>query len=234
MGRLQLATVGAWCAVLVVPVLVGGGALLAASGAADLLPGTGPAGRAWLDAVAADVGFAAGGWLLVLMGFLTMVAFVAFYDQLRSAGDVLILAPILGLVGMTLVQISHLTAIGMAYELAPAYVGGGPSQSTLGALADTLAAIGLVLNGAGDALVWGVAVPLYAWAILKTRAVARWLGWLGMAVAVLAGWLGLLAPASNIAASISNIGFIAFFVFMLTMGIAILRRRRIAVHHGHD
>jgi hypothetical protein len=34
--------------------------------------------------------------------------------------------------------------------------------------------------------------------------------------------LGLLSPASSVIASISNIGF---FVFMLTMGIALLRRR---------
>jgi hypothetical protein len=37
------------------------------------------------------------------------------------------------------------------------------------------------------------------------------------------GWLGLLSPASSVIASISNIGFIAFFVFMLSMGIALLR-----------
>jgi hypothetical protein len=92
----------------------------------------------------------------------------------------------------------------------------------------------MLSSGLGDALVGGVAVPLYAWAILTTRALARWLGWLGMVVAVLAGWLGLLAPAWSVAASISNIGFVAFFVFMLCMGIAILRRRRKAVHHGDD
>jgi hypothetical protein len=37
--------------------------------------------------------------------------------------------------------------------------------------------------------------------------------------------LGLLSPASSVIASISNIGFIGFFVFMLSMGIALLRRR---------
>ena len=44
-------------------------------------------------------------------------------------------------------------------------------------------------------------------------------------VGVLTGWLGLLSPASSVIASISNIGFIGFFVFMLSMGIALLRRR---------
>ena len=67
-------------------------------------------------------------------------------------------------------------------------------------------------------------VPLYAVAILMTRALPRWIGWLGLVVG-LAGWLGLLSPASSVISSISNIGFVGFFVFMLSMGIALLRRR---------
>jgi hypothetical protein len=41
-------------------------------------------------------------------------------------------------------------------------------------------------------------VPLYAFAILKTRVVPRWIGWLGFVVAVFAGWLGLLSPAVGV------------------------------------
>jgi hypothetical protein len=47
-----------------------------------------------------------------------------------------------------------------------------------------------------------------------------------MVVAVFAGWLGLLGPASNVIAGVASIGFLAFFVFMASMGIAILLRRR--------
>jgi hypothetical protein len=39
-----------------------------------------------------------------------------------------------------------------------------------------------------------VVVPLYALAILTTRALPRWIGWLGLLVGALAGWLGLLSP----------------------------------------
>jgi ABC-type uncharacterized transport system permease subunit len=60
---------------------------------------------------------------------------------------------------------------------------------------------------------------------LTTRALPRWIGWLGLLVGALAGWLGLFSPASSVISSIANIGFIGFFVFMLTMGIALLRRR---------
>jgi hypothetical protein len=89
----------------------------------------------------------------------------------------------------------------------------------------TVAASAVVINAAGNFLGWGVVVPLYAVAILTTRALPRWIGWLGLLVGALAGWLGLLSPASSVIASISNIGFIGFFVFMLSMGIALLRRR---------
>ena len=77
-------------------------------------------------------------------------------------------------------------------------------------------------NAAGNFLGFGVVVPLYAVAILTTRALPRWIGWLGLLVGALDGRLGLLRPASSVIASISNIGF---FVFMLSMGIALLRRR---------
>jgi hypothetical protein len=231
MKRLSITVVGAWCAILMFPTFLVGGILLSSSGASDLLPQTGKPGRAWLVAVASDTGFVAGAWLLILMGYLAMVAFVGFHQSLRHAGQVLLLAPVLGVAGMVLVQVSHLIPIGMAYELAPAYVAQGADTATLGAVSDTVAATALVLNAAGDALVWGVTVPLYAWAVLTTRAVPRWIGWLGFVVAVFSGWLGLLAPASTVVESISNIGFPAFFIFMLSMGIALLRGRS---HPGKD
>ena len=61
-------------------------------------------------------------------------------------------------------------------------------------------------------------MPMFALAILRTRALPRWIGWLGLVVGVLAGWLGLLGPASGVIEGISSIGFIGFFVFMLSMG----------------
>jgi putative intracellular protease/amidase len=47
------------------------------------------------------------------MGFLGIVALVGFYDTLRSAGPMMILAPILGTVGLTLVTVSHPIPIAM-------------------------------------------------------------------------------------------------------------------------
>jgi hypothetical protein len=157
---------------------------------------------------------------------LGIVALVSFHDTLGEAGPVMILAPILGAVGLTLVVVSHLIPIAMGYELVPAYIDADPAgQATLAATADTFAAIALVTNAAGNFLGFGGVVPLYAVAILTTRALPRWIGWHGLLVGALAGWLGLLSPVSSMISSISNIGILGFFVFILSMGIALLRRR---------
>jgi hypothetical protein len=225
---LKLANVGAVCAIATVVLFVAGGVLMGTSGVEVLIPETGQAGRDWVaDVDQADWRFLTGAWLIILMGFVGIVALIGFYARLREAGEAFVLAPVLGAIGLTLVTVSHLIPIAMAYELVPAYVGAGADgQSTLSATADTLAAMALVTNSAGNFLGWGVAVPMFAVAILTTRQLPRWIGWLGLVVAVLAGWLGLLGPASSVLEAVSGLGFVGFFVFMLSMGVAMLRRDR--------
>jgi hypothetical protein len=218
MRTLRLSTVAAVCALGTVICFVLGAVAMGSSGVGVLIPETGRPARDWIAAVDAAVDaagglFFVGAWLVVLVGFLGIVALVGFYDTLRMAGPVMILAPILGAVGLTLVTVSHLIPIAMGYQLVPAYIAADPAgQATLAATADTFAAIALVTNAAGNFLGWGVVVPLYAVAILTTRALPRWIGWLGLLVGALAGWLGLLSPASAVISGISSIGFIGFFV----------------------
>ena len=78
--------------------------------------------------------------------------------------------------------------------------------------------LGLILSVA----LMGLAANLIAKYIERFR----WIGWLGLFAAVVGGWLGLLAPASSVIEGISALGFIAFFVFMVSVGIAILVRQR--------
>ena len=54
MKRLATTDIGAWCAILMFPVFIAGGVLMSASGASDLIPGTGHSGGDWLTAVAFD------------------------------------------------------------------------------------------------------------------------------------------------------------------------------------
>jgi hypothetical protein len=227
MRNLSLTTIGAVCAILMFVSFAFGIVFMATGGVPVLIPETGSEGREWIaDVNDAGGAFLVGAWLTIIGGYFGMVALIGFYNALRAAGRVLVLAPILGVVGLTLVTVSHLIPIAMAYELAPAYAdASGASQASLATAEDTLAAISLVTNYAGNFLGWGVAIPMIAYAILTTSVVPRWIGWLGMVVAFFAGWLGLLGPASSVIEGISSIGFLAFFVFVLSMGIALLRIR---------
>jgi hypothetical protein len=227
MKNLSLATIGAVCALVLVAGFVVGVALSAASGVEVLIPETGEEGVKWIaDVEDAGGSFFVGAWLIIFAGLFGLIALVAFYDVLREAGPVMIVAPVAAVVGLTLVTISHVIPVAMAYELAPGYSEtSGATQAALGVTTDTLASLSLLTNYVGNALGWGVAVPLYAIAILKTSILPRWIGWLGLVVAVLAGWLGLLGPASSVIEGVTTFGFLGFFVFMASMGIAILRRR---------
>lgn len=221
----RVSSVGAVCAFLMVACFVLGAGLMGASGVESLIPDTGTLGLDWISDVDAASGlFFAGAWLIVLVGLLGIVAFVGIHDVLRGAGDVIVLAPVLGSAGWILVTISHLVPISLAYELVSSYAGVEPdAQPTLAATFDTFAAMATVTNSAGNFLVLGVAVPMFAGAILKTRRLPRWIGWLGVLVAVLAGWLGLLSSVWEVFEGISTIGFLGFFVFMVSIAVAILR-----------
>ena len=227
MRNLSLRTVGAVCALAMVACFGVGIVLMASSGVQVLIPETGQAGRDWIADVDAGGGlFLVGAWLGVLGGVFGIAAFVGFYDALRSAGPVLVLAPIAGAVGMVLVTISHVVPIALAYELVPAYVDGSAEmQSRLGDTADLVASVCLLTNYVGNALNWGVTVPLFAFAILSTKVVPRWLGWLALFVGALGGWIGLLAPASDVVEGLTLPAFVGFFVWMASMGVALLRRR---------
>ena len=227
MQNVRLATVGGVCALLTTATFVVGIALMVGSGVQVLIPETGTEGREWIaDVDEANGLFFVGAWLVIVGGYFAFVALIGFWDALKGAGRVLVLAPILATLGLALVTVSHLIPIAMAYELVPDYVDAGPAtQASLATTADTLAILALVCNYAGNALGWGVAVPMYAYAIGKTGAVPRWLGWLAWVVAVFAGWLSLLGPASSVIEGLTAIGFLGFFVFMAGMGVALLRRR---------
>jgi hypothetical protein len=147
------------------------------------------------------------------------VALLGFYDFLKHAGSVMLIAPIAGAVGLTLVTISHVVPIAIAQEFVPTYTAADAATF------DTFASMCLLLNYFGNVFNWAVATPLYAFAILRTGALPKWVGYLGLVAAVFAGWLGALAPLSSVIEGVTAIGFLAFFAFMTSMGITMLRRR---------
>jgi Domain of unknown function (DUF4386) len=224
--RSSLTTSSALCGILSPLALVAGIALMIWSGVDALIPDTGQNALNWIEDVdAASDAFFGGAWLVVAGGVLALVALVGFWRPLRDAGEMLILAPTIAVAGMTMITLSHVMAIAMAYDLVPGYVEGSrTTKDSLAVTTDTLVETARLLSYVGGVLVFGVVVALYGWAVLKTKVLPRWIGWVGVVAAVFAGWLGAAAPASRQLEDASFIGFAAFFVWMFAMGIAILRR----------
>lgn len=233
MRNLSLATIGAASALATVACFLVGIPFAVGSGVELLIPET-DATLDWIADVDSAGGlFYVGAWLVVAGGFFGVVALVGFYDALRDAGPVIVLGPILGAVGLTLVTISHVVPIAMAAELVPAYVAAdAATKASLAPTFELLSSLSLGLNTAGNMLGWGVVVPLYGFAILRTRVVPRWIGWLGIFVGVFAGWLGLLSLAWSPIEAVTFLGFIGFFLFMASLGVALLRPGRLAERQG--
>jgi len=210
--------IGAWGAIGLVVCFVVGIVLMATSGVQVLIPETGKDGLDWIaDVDDASGAFFVGAWLTIVGGMLGLVGLVGFYDALRRAGEWLILAPVLAVASLTLVTISHLLPIAMAYELVPNF------KASEADTFDTFASLAQVLNYTGDVVLWGVVVPMYALAVLKTGVIRRWIGWLGIFVWVFAGIGETLGPAFSFIEGISFLGFVGFFVWMAAMGVSLLR-----------
>jgi hypothetical protein len=220
LSDLRLATIGAVSALVTVAGFVVGIVLMASGGVQVLIPETGQAGVDWIADVQ-DSGnlFVAGAWIVNLAGLVGVIALLGFYDHLKHAGPFMVIAPVAGAVGLTLVTISHAIPIALAQELVPQYTAADAATF------DTFASMCLLLNYFGNIFNWAVATPLYAFAIFKTGALPSWVGYIGLVAAVFAGWLGAFAPLSTLIEGVTTIGFFAFFVFLASVGITILRRR---------
>lgn len=227
MAGARLSTIGAVCALISVAGFVVGIVLMASSGVQELIPETGKNGLEWLvDTQKGGDLFVAGATTVVFAGLVALGAFLGFYDALRKAGPVMVVAPAAGVAGMVLVTISHATPIAIALEVSPVYkTASEAARSSLVVTANTFAQFCQLLNYFGDVLVWGVTTPLFAIAALRTSAAPRWICWVGIVAAVFAGWLGLLSPISGLIDGLSTIGFFAFFVFFAGLGVVLLRRR---------
>ncbi|HUF16228.1 MAG TPA: hypothetical protein VMQ46_10110 [Acidimicrobiia bacterium] len=102
MRRLRLATVGAVSALIGVICFLAGVVLMVSAGVDTLIPETGVQGLSWItDVQDAGGSFFVGAWLGIIGGLLLLIALVGFYDALREAGTVLIIAPITAAVGTT-------------------------------------------------------------------------------------------------------------------------------------
>ena len=101
MAGARLSTIGAVCALISVAGFVVGIVLMASSGVQELIPETGKNGLEWLvDTQKGGDLFVAGATTVVFAGLVALGAFLGFYDALRKAGPVMVVAPAAGVAGM--------------------------------------------------------------------------------------------------------------------------------------
>lgn len=164
-------------------------------------------------------------WFKLVPLLLFMGATLGIYQALRQAGPLLWIAVVASVTGVLLVIAQRLVVLGVAYELAPAYAEASEAvRPSLEVMATTLMRIGVLAEALADHLIAPIGTALFAVAILRTSVMPRWLGWLGLAVALLR-WQGWLDPISDVFRGFSYVGFIALGVSVVAMGVIMLRLR---------
>ena len=216
--------VGGVCAILVavsiiVAMFIRGGADV--PGLKDL---TDDAEQWLLDVNANRTAFLSYMWFLLLGSVLLIPAALGFYQALRVAGALLWIAVAAMFTGALLYIASNMTLIGMAYELVPGYVEASETtRPALAVMASTLGGTSRVAWTVGSFPFLDIGLALFALAILRTSVVPKWIGWLGLVTALVRGWPQPLRDVSEVFTVVGFLGLLAFLVWMVVMGVALLR-----------
>ena len=167
-------------------------------------------------------------WLFVLGPLLSLMAVLGLYQAMRDQGSMVRVAAVFFLLGVPFALSRVFLDLGVVYELAPAYAvtaANSATSASLAVVADTLKTIGLLASLVANALLSGIGILLFSVAIIRTSVVPKSIGWLGVLVAILGGWLPLFGPAFNVIEIIGLIGFFLTIVWMISVGISLLRLR---------
>ena len=115
---------------------------------------------------------------------------------------------------------SYLFEIGIASVLAPSYVvAGEATRPALAVMASTLHETAISMHELGHVLSFGIGYGLFSLAILRTSVAPKWLGWLGLFVALTFGFVSVVSEIAEI------LGFLAAMVWTVAMGVILLRLR---------
>lgn len=172
-----------------------------------------------IDADQAMIGTAL--WLFTLFAVLWLIAVPGIFQALRPAGDLVWIAFLAAIIGSVFFLISSITYLGVVYQLAPEYVASG--ASSLLVVGDTLITTSDLSRFVGDAVSSGIGVLVFSLVILRSGIARKWIGWLGLVVA-LAAWLGLLSPVAEVFEIIGLLaGTKGFAVWMIAIRVTLLR-----------
>jgi hypothetical protein len=176
------------------------------------------------------------GWGVLLSSILLFIAILGFYQVLREMETLARIALLASVSGTLLFILNFILGMGLAWELAPRYTEASEAiKPALAVMAGTLIRIQLLTVIIGNVLLPGIGVGLFSLAILRKGSAPLWLGWLGLLVAVLRGCLAPLTLLSDVIELISVIGEILLLVWLIAIGVAMLRMREpIAQTNGGD
>ena len=164
-------------------------------------------------------------WLGLFGAALLIPAALGLFQALRVAGTVLWIALVAMFTGALLWLGAAIINLSIVYELAPGYVeASDATKPALAVIASTLDRIHDVANDVGSVLLRGIGVLLFTLAILRTSIIPKWVGWLGLPSVVLV-WLSTLDPVLETLSVLDDIAFVLFMVWLVAMGVVLLRLR---------
>ena len=178
-----------------------------------------------LPAVDADKAIiATSSWLFILAPILLLGTVPGFFQALHPAGEAIWFAVLASVIGVPLLIISTGIELVLIYEVATPYVEAGPDAGAdLLVLGDVLITLSLLLRLVGDAIFTGIGGLLFTIAILQTGFAPKWVGWIGL-IAAVGHWFILLTQVSEVFELIGLVGEIAFFMWLIAVGVVLLRK----------
>lgn len=127
--------------------------------------------------------------------------------------------------GALLFMGAAIISLGIIDQLAPGYAEASDvTRPALMVMASTLDKINDIANDAGLLLLPGIGVLLFALVIIRTSIMPSWVGWLAFPAAIVE-WLSTLEPVLGAQGALSGVSFVLFMVWMLVMGVVLVRLR---------
>ena len=163
----------------------------------------------------------------ILAPCLSMLGWLATYYVLAPGGPAALCGVIVTSLGFLLGVMAEMIRFSVAATLPARYLAAvdvaKPAVLALGAF---LTQLFVLLAQTSLVLIYAVGMPLVTIAILRGRALPRWLGWVLVIPSILVGYVGgplVLLGYASIGGPFIGVGLNIFFVWYLVLGVVLLR-----------
>ncbi len=178
----------------------------------------------WLQAVYENTAIVVATPVAWFFGALFIIpASLGIFQALNSAGRVLWYALAFLLVGVTILFLVLAVAIGIMIQLPAEYAGASDAmKQNIVVMTKALTESFLLAEGVALSFMFGISGILFNIGVLRTSVIRRWIGWLGLVAGVASlGWI--LFSTFMIFQAVAGIGYILTLVWMLAIGVSLIR-----------